>query len=325
MNLTNNFFKQLFFLVVILACMFVSCKKELLNTPPENLNEPIIKTGDFFDYSNWNDPFVLDVNGKFVMYASASKNFDQNVKIYRLESNDGISWQQNPATAVFERSYNLNEWDSKSVETPGVVYYNGKYHLFYTGYKTVYSDAGNFKIGHAVSNDGMHWTRDYSFLLKPSQPGVIPNMSFDQYIVGEPAPVVYNNKIYLYFTAVGMNADLNKTLQVIGLTTFDGNAWTTPQLALAPDQSVYPRTGYVGYSTPNAAVKDGKMHLFFDIVRDPWKQVKIHHAVSDNGITGWTLDPAPLLNREDYTWTAEEILAPSAVYKNDKLWSNGQN
>jgi predicted GH43/DUF377 family glycosyl hydrolase len=324
-NLRNN--KQ-FIGYIVFGFLFISlfsCKKEFINKSPATLNEPIIKTGDFFAGSNWNDPFVLDVNGKFVMYASASRNFDQNVKIYRMESDDGISWKLNPASAVFEKSFDLNDWDSRSVETPAVVYFNGNYHLFYTGYKTVYSDAGNYKIGHAVSSDGIHWNRDYSFLLKPTHPNAIPNMDFNQYVVGEPAPVVFNNKIYLYFTAVGMDAGLNKTLQVIGVTIYDGNSWSTPVLALKPDQNIYPRSGFVGYSTPNAMVKNNRMHLYFDIVQDPWKQVKIHHAESMDGISGWQTDTTALLNREDYTWTENEILAPSAVYKDSKtyLWFAG--
>jgi predicted GH43/DUF377 family glycosyl hydrolase len=296
----------------ILALIFsFSCKKK--DDPV--ITNPIIKTGDFFANSNWNDPHVMKQGNTWVMYASASQNFDENIKIYRLESDNGISWKLSPQAPVLERT--AGSWDSKSVETPAVVYFMNKYHMFYTGYATKYSDVLDFKIGHAVSDDGISWTKDPSFMLAPTNPRGSVNLDFNQFVVAEPGPVVFNNSIYLYFTAMGGNTTVGTTWQVIGVTIFDGTSWTKPQLALTPDLDRYPRSSYVGYSTPSAVVYNGKVHLYFDIVSDPWKQQAISHAVSADGLSNWTCDAKPLLQRSDFAWTADEIRSPSVVIDKD--------
>jgi predicted GH43/DUF377 family glycosyl hydrolase len=282
------------------------------------IQNPFIQTGSYFTNSNWNDPHVIHDGTKFVMYASASQNFDGNVKIYRLISNNGTDWTLSPTTAVLEKS-NAG-WDSHSVETPSVVYYNSQYHMFYTGYSGTYKQTEFYKIGHATSLDGITWTKDGTFLLEPTNPSGSVNMDFNQFIVGEPGAVVFNGKIYLYFTAVGANVGVGTTLQVIGLTIFDGTTWSTKFSTIEPKQSIYPRSSYFGYSTPNAIVKNGKVHLYFDVIAEPWKQVKLHHAVSDNGVDGWTQDTASLLNKEDFSWTQEEIRSPSALEYNNKIY-----
>jgi predicted GH43/DUF377 family glycosyl hydrolase len=310
----GTFFLILSFLLFVFSC---DTPSEPSSHTPDFVN-PLIKTGDFFADSNWNDPHVIHDGTRFVMYASAAVNFDENVKIYRLISDDGISWELNPSHAVLEKS--ASGWDSYSTETPAVVYYEGQYHLFYTGYSGHLSETQYFKIGRATSPDGIHWTKDTSFLLESSDPTGPVNLDFHQHVVAEPAPVVFNGKIYLYFTAMGASATVGTTWQTIGLTVFDGTSWSAPEKVLEPDLTLYPRSGYTGYSTPNAAVRDGKIHLYFDVVADPWKQVKLHHAVSADGITGWISDSAPLMNREDFSWTADEIRSPSALLHNGKLY-----
>jgi hypothetical protein len=143
--------------------------------------------------------------------------------------------------------------------------------------------------------------------------------------VGEPGPVVFNNTLYLYFTTAGVDTTLvpPSSLQVVGvMTTTDGLNWSTPALAFKPDQSVYPRgSNWVGYSTPNAVVIDGKVHVFVDVANDHgtpssptngWTQEALHHAYSAGGLTGWTQDAAPIRVRTDFTWTAREIRSPAA-------------
>jgi sucrose-6-phosphate hydrolase SacC (GH32 family) len=313
----NNKQKMRFFFGLIawvwMVVVLISCQKFRFNTN-ENDEEPIIQTGDFFPNSNWNDPCVLLEGDKWIMYASASQNLDQNVQIYRLVSQDGKRWELNPTLPVFSRSSSLYEWDSKSVETPSVVKYRGKYHLFYTGYRTQYNDALNFKIGHAVSLDGIHWNKDYGFLLEPTAPLSLPNYNFNQYIVGEPGAVVFQDKIFLYFSAVGFDDSLNTTTQSIGLTILDGQTWSEPKQVFQSNLPSYPREEYVGFSTPSAWVDQGRVHLYFDVIQDnPWKQVKIHHAESSNGISAWSTDSQCLLSRENYSWTKDEIRSPSVV------------
>jgi hypothetical protein len=301
-------------------------------TPQLDLSSPVP------DWT-WNDPHVIKVGNEYWMYASATDNFNYPVRLYRLVSTDGISWILNPSAPILDAGI-AGSWDAGSVETPAVVYFNGKYHLFWTGYFHYPNDplfaVTEMRIGHAVSDDGITFTRD------PANPIIVPSGTdadasndWFAFVVAEPAPVVFNNKIYLYFTAAGADtgADLDMgvgaSLQVIGLvTSSDGTSWSAPVRVLRPDQSIYPRKPdagndyWVGYSTPNAIVLNGEMHLFFDVARqydvapapiaETWLQLRLHHARSADGVAGWTQDASPIRLNTDFTWSTREIRSPDA-------------
>ena len=265
---------------------------------------------------DWNDPHVLKVGSQYWMYASSNMGFappPTPVQIYRFTSTDAVNWTLDPATPVLK--VNAGDWDEGGNETPAVVSFGGQYYMFWTGYPDAWPNlvSTNFRIGHAVSSDGIAWTKDPSFLLGPSGlPG-----NFDQYVVAEPGPVVFNNALYHYFTALGVDMMLSNSLQTIGvMTSTDGVNWSMPKQAFKPDQTVYPRgSNWVGYSTPNAAVIGGMMHVFVDVANDgsgQWTQVALHHAYSADGLSVWVQDPAPLRQLADFTWTAREIRSPMA-------------
>jgi hypothetical protein len=281
---------------------------------------PELQIGSGFAGADWNDPHVLKVGGQYWMYASSNLGFAPTppspVQIYRFTSTDAVTWTLDPMTPVL--TVTAATWDQGGNETPAVVSFGGKYHMFWTGYPDQWPnlDALNFKIGHATSTDGIAWTKDANPLLAPS--GTMGD--FDEFIVGEPGPVVFNNMLYLYFTAVGVDAGLANSLQVVGvITSADGVNWSTPALAFKPDQGVYPRgSNWVGYSTPNAVVIAGKVHVFVDVANDHgvmngWTQEALHHAYSADGLTGWTQDTAPIRRLTDFTWTAREIRSPHAL------------
>lgn len=311
-----------------------SAKPSLTQAQPSFLN-PLIQNGNFLPNSHWNDPHVIYLDEQFVMYASVDIAWNGDIKIYRLVSPDGINWSLNPTVAVLEKS--ASGWDSHATETPAVVYFQGNYHLFYTGYDVAfnYSSHGidgvegnfdddtaakHFKIGHAISADGIHFIKQ-GYIVEPTAAYLPPNFDFNQYTVGEPAPVVFNNKIYLYFTAIGADSTVNTTWQTIGLLKYDGSIWEAPQVVLKPDLSLFPRNQYLGYSTPNAVVINNKMHLYYDVVQaNPWAQVALHHAYSGDGETAWVQDIGVLRQKTDYAWTADEIRSPSALTYNNMLY-----
>ena len=287
-------------------------------------SNPLIVSGDYaaelgLGTPQWNDPHIIKVGTQYWMYASADDNFNHDIKVYRLVSTDLVNWTVNPTTPVLEKT--AAAFDSRSTETPAVVFFQGQYHMFWTGY-TDETDISTWKIGHAVSSDGINFTKDVSPLVEPSDPGGAPNLDFDQYLVAEPAPVVFNNQIYLYFAAAGANIGVGTVLHVVGLiTSSDGLVWSAPQSVLEPDQTTYPRNApdyFKGYSTPHAVVLDDEVHLFFDVVRTDaagtlFNQEKLHHAVSSNGITVWSQDPTHLIDKNDAGWTSVEVRSP-AIY-----------
>jgi predicted GH43/DUF377 family glycosyl hydrolase len=277
----------------------------------------------------WNDPHVLKVGSEYWMYASATDYFAFPVRLYRLVSSDGITWTLNPTTAILDVGA-AGSWDAGGVETPAVVHFGGQYHLFYTGYPYPVGHESfsvmDFRVGHASSSDGITWTRAAGNpIVAPSGVDADPSNDFRAFIVGEPGPVVFDGALHVYFTAVGADADLGTSLQVIGVTTSaDGAAWSTPELALRPDQDLYPRDqDWVGYSTPNGIVLDGQMHLFFDVAHQPsggdWLQRRLHHARSPDGRTRWTHDGAAIRANTDFPWTGQEIRSPHALLDGSTL------
>lgn len=291
----------------------------------EGGQQPELQVGSGFVGSDWNDPHVLKVDETYWMYASSNLGLPpadpSPVQIYRQVSQDGTNWTLDPSTPVLTVA--PGEWDEGGNETPSVVWYADQYHLFWTGYPDPWPilNPFNFRIGHATSPDGISWTKDRSFVLGPSGEAD----RFDQFLVAEPAPVVVGDRLHLYFTAVGVDDDLATSLQVIGLiTSDDGTSWTEPVLVLKPDQTVYPRSdNWMGYSTPNAVVIGDQVHLFFDVANDhgddTWTQEALHHAYSEDGVSGWVQDTEPIRILTDFSWTQREIRSPSALVEGTTL------
>lgn len=340
-----------FFLIITLLLTFISCKskdtvkissettstidfsKNIPNCYQEDVSNPIIQSGDLFAGSTWNDPSVIYDGGQYIMYASSDLSFDGDIKIYRLVSSDGLNWSRNPATAVLEKGA-ATQWDDKSVETPSVVIFNGSYHMFYTGYKT--NTPTEFEIGHATSPDGITWTKSGSNpILTSVGGGAVPD-DFDQFIVAEPGAIVFNNTLHVYFTAQGYittadSTTVNDQLMTIGLvTSIDGSTFSVPQRVLDPNQTLFPRgSNWKGYSTPAAAIIDGKVHLYVDVMYTSGTdtQRKLFHTSSSDGITSWTNDSSDIHDRSDFSWTSDEIRAPSVLYKDGmiKMWYAGHS
>jgi hypothetical protein len=185
------------------------------------------------------------------------------------------------------------------------------------------SDVTSLRIGHATSPDGITWTKTGQFLAPDGVSG-----SFMENMVGEPGVTVLGSTMYLYFTAIGTDAALSNTLQSIGRTSStNGTTWTTPVQALRPDQTLYPRATYAGFSTPQPTTYDGKILLFYDVAQDsPWTQVLVGNAISVDGLTSWSYNFAPTIGR-DQAWRSREVRSPSALQDNEglHLWFAGDN
>jgi sucrose-6-phosphate hydrolase SacC (GH32 family) len=288
-------------------------------------------TGPIEDWT-WNDPHVLKVGSQYWMYASSTDDFDFPVRLYRLVSDDAEDWTLDPEESILPDA-EADTWDAGGWETPAVVYFKGRYHLFYTGYAheilTEEHSVFEFRIGHATSCDGVHFTRvSEEPVVSPSSVLGTDDTEDDWYhhIVGEPGPVVVDGTLYLYFTAIGPYPDPAVAYQVIGLTTTtDGVTWSGPEPVLEPDPTLFPRVvdpgppvdGWVGYSTPNAIRLNGETHLFYDVAYDPdeasWLQVRLHHSRSEDGISDWIQDDETIYSTSDFEWASREVRSPHAL------------
>jgi hypothetical protein len=148
------------------------------------------------------------------------------------------------------------------------------------------------------------------------------------FLVSEPGAVVFNDRLYLYFGALGARPSLKPPQEMsIGLTvSADGFDFDSPRRVLTQDESLFPPTkGYAGYATVSALVNDGRVHLFYNVVANEKlsgsdiDQVALHHASSNDGERHWQQDPKPLFNREDFDWTEGGIIGPTALVEDGKL------
>ena len=286
---------------------------------------PQLGYGALVPGATWNDPVVLRTSTGWVMYASASAGFGAPVQIYRLRSSDARTWTLSPPAPVL-----APRGASRGVETPTVVVFGGRYHMFYTTYPGDNLPT-TFTVGHATSRDGVAWTVDTDALIRPTG----APLDWNGIIVGEPGAAVVGSTLHVYFTAVGVDPALGATSQVIGLVTSrDGVTFSAPRLALAPDRARLPRAaGWVGYSTPQPVVIDGVVHLFTDVASDApdprflesWLQVALAHASSVDGVTGWKADPTFFQVRGAPAWTTREVRSVTPVLDGNvlRLWWAG--
>jgi hypothetical protein len=288
--------------------------------------EPVIRAGDMRKQALWNDPSVLEDNGQFVLYftTSVDKPFEPPILPFRAVSADGKSWRLDPDTPLVQATGT----DFVAIETPSVIKFGGRYHMYFTGiYKR--PDPAPMAIGHAVSDDGIHWTVDPHPVLAATGAA----SDWNGYLVGEPGAVVFDNQILLYFCATGARkGGKPPQLQTIGLArSTDGKTFGPPEMVLQQSE-LYPASeGYAGYSTPAAFVAGGKVHLVYDVAHfqsggDPeWEQVALHHAVSSDGGKSFVQDKQPIFTRSDFNWTSGEILGPTVLVHGDEvmLWFGG--
>jgi hypothetical protein len=294
-----------------------------------NPTNPIINYGDGFADATWNDPCVLKENGQYIMYITSAIGIvlspTNTVKVYRQVSSDGINWTLSPTTPVMEPS--LGTYYEGGTETPSVVKKDSTYHMYLTCYPPG-NVASDFVIAHATSNDGISWSMDASPIIESDSSNTIYGV-----LVGEPGAVVYNDSIYLFFTAAGtINSQAIQCIAI--MKSADGANFTAPQIAVQLPQDVYPLTdNYWGLSTPSALAINDTIYLFTDVARvinGEWTQVALHQfkTLANSGI--WYHDTLPIHTMQDFAWTngdyLSNLLAPTPLLDDNgllRIWYAG--
>jgi len=93
------------------------------------------------------DPYILRTNSKYILFFAV---LNQKNEIYKVESNDGIVFDQSSLTkaVTYDKS-----WERDGVFAPTVIFYNNKYYLFYIGW------GGGGSLGLATSSNSINWTK----------------------------------------------------------------------------------------------------------------------------------------------------------------------
>ncbi len=128
-------------------------------------------------------------------------------EIWYATSEDGFTWKEQ-GVAVPRPPKPKVGW--RSVSTPDVLVWKGKYYLYYQGFMEMSGKRGDdcpVTVSWADSPDGP-WT--------PCNEVVIPNGSegaWDQFSIHDPYPLVYKGRIYLYY-----KSDFNGHYEMIRAT-----------------------------------------------------------------------------------------------------------
>ncbi|WP_109830211.1 glycoside hydrolase family 117 protein [Reichenbachiella versicolor] len=173
-----------------------------------------------FDYGKKNgcisrrDPSkVVKINGKYYVWYThrdtptppdafggndtiPSRDWDLS-EIWYATSDDGFTWEeQGVAVPRLEKPY--PGW--RSVSTPDILVYKDKYYLYYQAYTEMpggesKNRGDNCPVAASVADspDGP-WTPSNKVVIENG-----PKGTWDQFIIHDPFPMVYNGKIYVYY------------------------------------------------------------------------------------------------------------------------------
>ncbi len=182
---------------------------------PESFVPPAEQPAMFFqDTSRWGrpyakDPSVVKFQGRYLMYYSIPPfdpmppNAPPGWGIGVAESRDLLHWKK-----VGELLPQPGGAEEKGICAPGARILNGKLHLFYQTYGNGPQDA----ICHAVSTDGLHFTRDSS---NPVFHPPASHWSIGRAIDAE--VFAFKGKLYLYYAT----RDPNYKIQMLGVAVAD--------------------------------------------------------------------------------------------------------
>jgi predicted GH43/DUF377 family glycosyl hydrolase len=219
-------------------------------------------------------------------------------------------YEGNPILAIGE----AGAWDVRGVGMPRVIYNDGKFHMFYSGW-TEESGPAVTAIGYATSEDGLNWTRyegNPVFVLDSTVPtsGVLKELTI---LDGEmwvmyftPSTGIYRpSETVLRATAPSPTGPWTVDPEPVlaAGTAQDWDRWT----ALAVDSVLRTDEGYVLYYTLMAgATGDGPYYTGSGIGR----------AVSPDGIH-WTKYDDPATTEADFA------VSDPVFVKNPQAWDSG--
>ncbi len=114
-------------------------------------------------------------------------------EIWYATSSDGFTWQEQ-GVAV-ERAEKPNP-GHRSVSTPDILVWKGKYYLYYQSFTEPSGLKGDYcpvSMSYADSPDGP-WTHSNKIVIENGKEG-----EWDQFAIHDPYPLVHNGKIYIYY------------------------------------------------------------------------------------------------------------------------------
>ncbi|RYY05883.1 MAG: glycoside hydrolase [Sphingobacteriaceae bacterium] len=198
------------------------------------------------------DPVVVKFKGKYLMYYSRKASADSNNgmlgwNIGIAQSTDLFNWNKigeiKPAAG----------YEQKGLCAPGAILKDGKIHLFYQTYGNGPKDA----ICHAISTDGINFTRD------PSNPIFNPTGKWTNGRAIDAEVYFFQNKYFLYFATRDSSGKIQKQGVAVANAQTDFNKSTWKQ---AVDSAILkPSLPWEGDCIEGATIikRNNKLYMFY--------------------------------------------------------------
>ena len=240
-----------------------------------------------------------------------------NVFIVALFAAQGYSqtnWSKYPGNPVMEPD---QDWETRVIAPNAVLYDNEQYHMWYTAGEFP-ALGGELSIGHAVSDDGLSWTKDEVNPVFTRGDGV----AWDDKSVYKAAVLKIDSTYHMWYTGYSNEGG------IIGIghaTSDDGLEWNRDdsQPVLTVGTSGEWDDSRVAHPT---VVHDGSIfHMWYAGYKGDGSTIELGHATSADGSV-WTKDPQnPVISYDVEGWDNPQLDYPFAIYDGAEfhIWYNG--
>lgn len=230
-------------------------------------------------------------------------------------SEDGTTWTEPEIVLPPDKK---SGWED-IVNRTCTLYWNGQYHMWYTGQARGYS-----KIGYAVSDDGIHFTRVQKY------PVMVPQYNYEGFSVMNPYVIRDEERgVFRMYYASGETIEPNV---ICVAESVDGINWERSPLNPifihgGSDEWDQDRVG--GCEVHRCMVGGELKWVLFYIGYSDIDTAAIGCAISDDGLTGWERMPYnPIACPDPDTWDADSCYKPTvavdAANGRYLLWYNGR-
>lgn len=255
-------------------------------------NNPVLQEGQ---NDTWDDYFVaapsvvVHDNTYHMWYCGGSDQTISHINIGYATSSDGITWQKHESNPVLEFGP-AGSWEETWIYFPYVLYDGSNFNMWYTGTEGNPQTLAGWaeRIGHAMSPDGITWTKDANNPVLNL--GIAGN--WDDNLLAT-CSVIHTDSIYQMWYTGSKNSNNFK----IGYATSpDGVIWSkyanNPVLVAGSSGAWdYPRV-----QDPRVILIDSTYHMWYS--GGGYFTWQIGYASSLDGIN-WTKEPQPVLTDID--------------------------
>ena len=228
---------------------------------------------------------ILGVSCKNKMKESATDKIDEDFPLAM------VKFSPIPENPVFAGT-GVETWDKNLRERGFILYNEGLYKMWYTGYNDSISDLRN--LGYATSVDGIHWERH-------SKTTIVPKVWIEDMHVSK-----YSDRFYMLAEGKGDIAHL--------LTSSDGIEWS-PQGNLTILKVNGEPIDEGPFGTPTVWIENDKKYLFYER-----NDLGIWLAVSEDFKTWTNVQDEPVLKMGPESYDAGAVAANQIIKYKEKYY-----